>query len=69
MDNTDVYKNLASVMFDRHIDDITSEQRNHAKTLVWSWAYTLRTPQIVLEAQYQDELNKLNLLKQNRSTT
>jgi len=58
----DLYERLASVILDAPLEEVTKEQRNTTKELVWSWAYSVRTPDKVLGQRYEKvktELEKM----------
>jgi hypothetical protein len=48
----DLYERLGSVIFDAPLEEVSKDQRTKAKELVWSWAYSIRTPSSKLGEAY-----------------
>lgn len=59
----DLYERLASVIFDTPLEDVTREQRTHAKTLTWSWAYSIRIPTNQLVSRYEQAVAEMKKLR------
>lgn len=59
----DLYERLASVIFDAPLEEVTREQRNTAKSLTWSWAYSIRTPSDKLVKAYEDTVEEMRVLR------
>jgi DNA polymerase I-like protein with 3'-5' exonuclease and polymerase domains len=55
----DLYERIASVIFDVHLEEVTRDQRNTAKSLTWSWGYSMRTPSDELLKRHEAEITKM----------
>jgi hypothetical protein len=62
-ESNDLYIRLASVMFDKPVEEITRDERSQAKSLTWSWAYSLRIPTDKLLETYHKEIENMRKMR------
>lgn len=59
----DLYKKLASIIFDAPEEEITKDQRFMTKTLVWNWAFSIRPTTETMQKKYDKVVKELEKMR------